>query len=109
MKHLLIAILVMASFTAKSQSIDTSFHYCVAAKVDTVVLNVNYPSLDTCSHLGIVKKDFDYTTNQITITYYWGNPLRNVKGGTYVINDTEERTTYDIFRLLANFLNITFK
>lgn len=109
MKYLFILCLSLIGLKASSQTIDTSFHYCVAARVEPVVLQVNYPAFDTCTHLGIVKKNFDYVTNQTEITYYWGNPLRNVKGGTYIINDTDERTTYEILQLLADFLSLTFK
>lgn len=109
MKYLVIIFLSVIALKASSQTIDTSFHYCVAVQVQPVVLQVNYPTLDTCTHLGIVKKNFDYVTNQTEVIYYWGNPLRNVKGGTYIINDTNERTTYQILQLLADFLSLTFK
>ncbi len=110
MKYTFIAVLfALIAFKASSQTIDTSFHYCKAAKIENLVLQVNYPDYDTCTHLGVIKVEHDYTTCKTNITYYLGNKSRNVKGGVYVIDDADDRSIGDILGILQYNLNVTFK
>ena len=108
MKRIFLVIALFIGLKSFGQTIDTSFHYCAAAKIQPITLQVNYPDIDTVTHLGVIKIERDYTTKQTNITYYFGNTSRNVKGGNYVINDVISRDIEDVLTILGNFLNITF-
>lgn len=111
LKIMKIALLVIGLFiglVSFGQSIDTSFHYCTAAKIQPKVLEVNYPSIDTVTHLGVMKIERDLTTRQTNVTYYFGSTTRNVKGGNYVINDVVTREIDEVLTILGTFLNINF-
>lgn len=109
MKSILLVIGLFFGLVSFGQTIDTSFKYCAATKIQPITLQVNYPDIDTVTHLGVIKIERDYTTKQTNITYYFGNPSRNVKGGTYSINDVVAREVEGILVLLGSFLNVTFK
>ncbi len=112
MKYLLTFCLLVIAFSIKAQTIDTSFTYCTAAKINDKVLQVNYPNYDTCTYVGVFKTTDDYKGTCV-ITYFFGNPKRNVKGGEYILTSTQytawDGTVESTLRILATYLSVTFK
>ena len=112
MKYLSIIILLVIAFNLKAQTVDTSFNYCTAAKINDKILQVNYPNNDTCSYLGIIKTTDDYKGTCVT-SYFFGNTKRNVKSGDYTLTSEQyaawDGTVESMLRILANFLSVTFK
>jgi hypothetical protein len=109
MKKVLLVTGLFIGLVSFGQTIDTSFHYCAASKIQPLTLQVNYPNIDTVTHLGVMKIERDYTTKQTNVTYYFGNNTRNVKGGNYIIQDVIVREVEEVLSILGVFLNITFK
>jgi len=108
MKQILLVIGLLFSGYSFGQTIDTSFHYCKAAQIQPIILQVNYPNYDTCNYVGVISANIDNTTNRTIITYYFGNTKRNVLGDTYIINDTNTRTQLDYIAIIGAFLRATF-
>jgi hypothetical protein len=112
MKYLSIIILMVIALNLKAQTIDTSFNYCTAAKINDKVLQVNYPNYDTCTYVGIIKTTDDYKGTCVT-SYFFGNSKRNVKGGDYTLPATQyaawDGTVESMLRILASYLSVTFK
>ena len=112
MKYLSIIFLLVIALNLKAQTIDTSFNYCTAAKINDKVLQVNYPSYDTCTYLGVLKTTDDYKGTCVT-TYFLGNYRRNVRGGDYILTPIQysawDGTVEGMLRILATYLSVTFK
>lgn len=58
MKKIVLAILIMATSSAKSQTIDTTIHDCTCSAVNSVNFSHGFPAItDTINHIGF----FNYT------------------------------------------------
>lgn len=106
--------MLFASIKATSQKIDTSFKSCVAAKINNLIINRNFPvDADTATHLGIINATNNFK-GKCDITYVLLNNKENVIISSYTLtneeyNEWNNGNVVKLMQILSSYLKITFK
>ena len=113
MKHLFTAILIMAAFSVKAQTIDTAIVNCTAAKINQYIIP-EFPSAnDTITHLGVFQCTQTDTSCSVNYTFIVYPPLRNVKPDWYQMTNAEflawDKTLKGCLPIIASHFSLTFK
>ena len=113
-KIVLAIVLISFSINAKSQTIDTSIGWCVAAKINPFYVQKNYPAKDTITHLGFFNYVDDLKGNcVVNYTLIASTTSRNVIQDSYKLTDGEynswNSSPEGLLRIIANYLSVTFK
>lgn len=113
MKKLIIAIMLLATIKANSQTIDVSIKSCKAAKIETLVINNGFPVLtDTVTHLGVFNYTDDLSGN-CSVNWVLLNKSKNVITGVYFIKKEEyaewNSSSEGLLKIIAENLKLKFK
>ena len=111
MKRILLSLMLLGSLKAMSQTVDTSIRSITAVKINPIVLQVNYPKKDTCTHLGVLVLNDDLSTTA-TVQFILLANGKNIVVATDVISGEAYSAWTDNlypFKYIANKYGYTFK
>lgn len=106
--------MLLVGLKAMSQTVDTSITWATAAKINSIVVQKNYPLKDTITHVGF----FNYTDDLkgsclVNYTMIAVSTKRNVIQDSYKLTDAEynswDSSPEGLLRIIAKYLNVTFK
>jgi hypothetical protein len=113
MKQILTSLALIIALNSFGQTIDTTVHNCTAAKINSVVVNHGFPSVnDTLDHVGF----FDYTDDfkgNCVVNWVVISKGLNISFDKYKLGEGEynnwDGSAEGLLRVIATFLKLTFK
>jgi hypothetical protein len=106
--------MLLASFKAQSQSIDTSITRCIAAKITPIIYSNGIPpTVDTITYLGVFD-DYNCSLNgTCNINWILLNSKKNIVWNNYKLTE-EEYNSWDgsavgLIFVIGNYLKVKFK
>lgn len=105
--------MLLASFKANSQSIDTSITRCIAAKITPIYYSSGIPAtVDTINYLGVFDYKDDMKGNCV-VNWVLLNSNKNILFNSYSLKQDEyenwDGSAIGLLSIIGNYLKIKFK